>query len=212
MADIDITCPECGNKRSVPDDLAGKKIKCRQCQSIFTVKPPPPKAKAITAKPPAKKTAAQLKKEDDEEVADGKNPYGVQDENLAARCPFCAQLMDPPDAMICLHCGYDMQKRRRVERKITYEITAVDYLLHHIPTFLCFNAIGIIVGFVIFCVINMDDWIVGTFADGVCPASCFQTWCVLFGAYPVWLCGRFIFRRLVWYFHPPEQEKKLTED
>src|SRR5262245_35301771 len=98
MAEIQITCPECGNQRGVPDDLVGKKIKCKKCQSVFTVK-------AAAAKPaaPKKPTAVKaessvipIKKEKEEEKED-RNPYVMKEENLAARCPFCAMLMDPPD-------------------------------------------------------------------------------------------------------------------
>src|SRR5690348_8392198 len=115
MAEIDITCPECGNRRGVPDDLVGKKIKCKKCQSVFTVKapvkatkpaaPPKPVAPAQTEAPP---NVFAIKKEEEKE---DRNPYVMREENLAARCPFCAMLMDPPDSKICLHCGYDMQKR-----------------------------------------------------------------------------------------------------
>jgi len=217
MAEIEITCPECANKRSVPDDLAGKKIKCRKCQSIFTVKAPLPKAKPIAAKPIAAKpagvqtkAAAQIeqKKIDDAEVIDGKNPYIMREENLAARCPFCAELMDPPDSKICLHCGYDMVKRKRRESKVTFERTFGDYVLHHLPTFGCFVAINILVAFDVIGVMLMEEWI----GDAVLPAGCFQLWLIIFSLFPIWKSGRFIFRRLVWNFHPQEKEKKKRED
>src|SRR5262245_54188719 len=123
MADIEITCPECGNKRAVPGDLVGKKIKCKKCQSVFTVKapaPPQPAAKAA-AKPVAKNPSEKVtganpavfgvKKEEEEDAT----PYTMRQEDLAARCPHCALPLDPPDTKICLHCGYHMQHRRRVE-------------------------------------------------------------------------------------------------
>ena len=98
MPEIDITCPECGNRRGVPDDLVGKKIKCKKCQSVFTVKAPAAKP-AKPAKPagpnktaaPPNVTVIPIKKEEEKE---DRNPYVMREENLAARCPFCALLLD----------------------------------------------------------------------------------------------------------------------
>ena len=39
---ITIKCPECGDKRSVPDEFAGKKLKCKNCSAIFRASAPPP--------------------------------------------------------------------------------------------------------------------------------------------------------------------------
>jgi hypothetical protein len=221
MAEIDVTCPECGNRRGVPDDLVGKKIKCKKCQSVFTVKAPvkaskpaPPKP-AAPAKPAAKPPQTEappnvfsIKKEEEKE---DRNPYVMREENLAARCPFCAMLLDPPDAKICLHCGYDMHKRKRVERKIVYHTTAGDYILWHLSTFACMVVFGIVVGVCVFCFINLPDWWSGDAAD-ILPASCFQTWLVIMTLFICWFTGRFVFRKLVWRFHPPEAEKKKGDD
>lgn len=214
MAEIEITCPECSNKRNVPADLIGKKLKCKKCQSIFTVKAPPAakggiKAgdKPAPAKPPAK--AVPVKKDDEE---DDKNPYVMLQEDLSSRCPHCALPLDPPDTKICLHCGYHMQARKRVESKKTYETTAADYLLWHLPTVGCFIAIGIIIGFVVFFIMNTDDILDGSFIEGVLPSGCFDTWCVIFALIPIWFSGRFIFRRLVWKFHPQETIKRVEDD
>ena len=49
MADtIPVTCPECDKSMQVPAKLAGKKIRCKGCETTITV--PAPKA-AKTAKP-----------------------------------------------------------------------------------------------------------------------------------------------------------------
>src|SRR5579871_4394652 len=107
MAEIVITCPACGDKRTVSDDLAGKKIKCHKCQAIYPVKAPPKPAPAPAVKQPAKavpakpaaRAAKPVKAKEEEEDS---NPYTMREENLSIRCPFCAQLLDPPDAKICL--------------------------------------------------------------------------------------------------------------
>ena len=58
---ITIKCPECGDKRSVPDEFAGKKVKCKSCDAVFRASAPPPPAKnceeddEIDEKPRAKR-------------------------------------------------------------------------------------------------------------------------------------------------------------
>lgn len=37
---INIKCPECGDKRSVPDEFAGKKLKCKNCSAVFRAAAP----------------------------------------------------------------------------------------------------------------------------------------------------------------------------
>jgi predicted Zn finger-like uncharacterized protein len=50
---ISITCPKCSSNLRVPDDLAGKKVKCPKCTAVFPVAAP--EQAAITKeKPPAR--------------------------------------------------------------------------------------------------------------------------------------------------------------
>jgi predicted Zn finger-like uncharacterized protein len=56
MADV-IECPKCGGKLRVPDEMAGKRVKCPKCAETFTAgggksEPPPSEEK------PAKKTSS----------------------------------------------------------------------------------------------------------------------------------------------------------
>lgn len=205
MATFDLSCPECGNTSKVPDHLVGKKIKCKKCQTIIVVQPPRTgdKKPAGKATAPAKTTA---KKADDD---DDRNPYIMEDMDLAPRCPHCALLLDPPDTKVCIHCGYHMQKRQRVASRVTYEITAVDYLLWHLPTFGCFLGIMALIGFCVFCGINMNEWIGNDF---FVKPGCFTTWIVIMCLYPMWWMTKFIFKRLVWNFTPPEQESKAKNE
>lgn len=200
MATIDITCEKCSNTSKVPDNLVGKKIRCKKCQNVIAVKAP---AKGADAKSGAKPSDGKKPHDDVDRV-----PYGMQEVNLAARCPHCAQPMDPPDAQICLHCGYHMRKRELVKTKETYEITGVDYLLWHLPTLGCFFGIWFLVGVCVFAGINMGDWVSGSGVDGIVPPGCFTTWLIVMCAYPIWFQIRFVFRRLVWQFTPPEKEKE----
>jgi hypothetical protein len=59
-----ITCPDCGRKLRVPDELVGKKVKCPDCKVKFTG--------GITTKPngqPAKTAPARAKDDDEQRVA-----------------------------------------------------------------------------------------------------------------------------------------------
>src|SRR4051812_48850795 len=64
MAMLVIYCPECQNEIKVPEEAEGKKIRCKECDHVFTVEPPPkakparPAKKAVPAKPAAAKPAA----------------------------------------------------------------------------------------------------------------------------------------------------------
>ena len=46
---IDITCPNCGKTSKGPSDIRGKRIKCKQCETVFQV-PAAPVVKVV-AKP-----------------------------------------------------------------------------------------------------------------------------------------------------------------
>ena len=54
------TCPKCKIKLRVGDDLAGKKIKCPKCATIFPFSAPEGTA-AITANAPASGPASKIK-------------------------------------------------------------------------------------------------------------------------------------------------------
>jgi len=234
---INITCTQCGNASRVPAEAEGKKIRCKQCNAVFVVKsnpkpaatpaaakppaakapsPKAPAANAPAAKPPVKAVQAKVvakKVEDEYEAA--KNPYIMREENLAARCPFCAMSLDPPDSRICLHCGYDMQKRKRVESKKTYEITAGDYFMYHLPTILCFIGFCILITIDVLSLIFAEDIMEGSWFEeeqgkylvkpGIIPL--YVTLISLIGIVP---CVKKIVTRLI-NFTPPEVIKRDTE-
>jgi|DewCreStandDraft_4_1066084.scaffolds.fasta_scaffold239057_1 hypothetical protein len=199
MADIQISCPDCGNKRAVPEQLVGKKIKCKKCQAVFTVKA----ASAKTASAGARE-AIPIKKEDE----DDRSPYALREENLATRCPFCALPIEPPDAKICLNCGYDMLKRRRVDQKVVYERTFGDYLLWHLPTIGLTVLILTIIGVTAYLCIEVYP---AQFEDAILPSGCFQVWTVIVALFVIYFSGKFVLKRLFKEFHPPEQVKRRED-
>ena len=166
----------------VPVAMAGKKIRCKECQTVLTV-PTPGGSKPATAKPAPAKPAGETFKladapkkpvapkkpaaaptpapaakkppvDDDEDD----NPYGITaNEFDTARCPFCAVELDPPDTAICLNCGYDMVQRRRHETKKIEAHTQGDYIKHLLPGIACVIVVLIFIAIIYFSLTNMSD-------------------------------------------------------
>jgi len=158
-----VSCPNCQKAIQVPAEAAGKKIKCKACQHVFTVPgdDPPraavakPVAKPATAKPAVAKPAAASPPpppppaeanapipfadddDDDDDDSAGNKPkaYLVTEDPDAdiPRCPFCAVDLDPPDAKICTNCGYDLTARKRHRTVKTYALTGGDYFKWWLP-------------------------------------------------------------------------------
>jgi hypothetical protein len=225
---IVIACPECKKQIKVPGEVQGKKIRCKGCGAAFTAQPVAAAPKAPAAKPgkspkspqaagPVNTRRDDLMKDFDDE---GPKQYTVISENLAPRCPHCALPMDPPDARICIHCGYDMQKRQRHEHKRTYDQTGTDFFLYWLPAILALIGFFGLVALNIFCWIKMEEWLTGTWiemetagADGkkewLIKPGAFTLYFVLFPSvfYHVWAL-RFCYKRFIKNPWPPEVVKK----
>ena len=120
-----IVCPECGKQIKAPQNVLGKKVRCKFCQAAFVAdadsgKAPPAKpdkantakpAKTKTAKPAKPKSDVPLNRQLDDEEEDGANPYGLVDVSLAPARPECVNVIDE-DQVICLHCGYNLRTRK----------------------------------------------------------------------------------------------------
>lgn len=173
-----IACPECRKQVRVSDEHVGKRVKCKECGTVYPVKkpgaaaPPAPPAKAGAAKtkaaPPAppKPKAAPPPPPEPAKAADGGEEDDPNKYVLAAvndtlpRCPFCAKEMESEDARICLNCGYDTRSRRRPEVKAVYEVTGGERFLWLLPGILCIVAmLGLIVWYLIF-YSNIEDWMI----------------------------------------------------
>jgi hypothetical protein len=227
----------------VPESVFGKKIKCKHCAHAFVVEDPdekPAKAKVKPSKPGA---PAKAKKEpepekpkeepkpapapykfqddDDDEDVPGKaaKPIGLIAEEDVPRCPFCAQELDPPDAKVCLHCGFNNVTRTQAESKKVWAPDFNDYMNHLGPGIIAlFISIGLIVLDIV-CLVNMRDWLTGTFlqkeekgADGdlafyVRPGA-FVTLIIAATIIPILRTGRFAIKRLAIDNKPMEQVKK----
>jgi hypothetical protein len=196
--------------------VRGKKVRCKNCQGVIPV-PAGPDQRITTAKA---KTATET------EAEVGRNPYIITETSLAPRCPHCAYELDPPDSLICLHCGYHMVKRRRVPSVKTYENTAADYLLWWLPGIGMFILGVALIGY---CFLHhfilpgqmlnerdvkeLERYRINPFSDYAkwddATALLFywplQMWLFLILGYLGYRCLKFAFKRLILHFHPPER-------
>ncbi len=224
MADtILITCPECKIQQKGPAALLGKRVKCKSCGSIFTVKATPP-GKVVAASPKksptpkggkARSAAAAAAHAEDEE---GRNPYQISDVVLTPRCPQCAAEMESEDAVICLNCGYNTQTRMRMHTLSTYATTPLEWMLWLAPGILCVLTVLLLLGFITFLwlPVGADAFVAATskaswnlFMDdkGNCGLWV-KIWGSVFAAAAGYVAGRFAVKRLIFNPTPPEKIKR----
>ncbi|MBX9584247.1 MAG: hypothetical protein K2X87_28440, partial [Gemmataceae bacterium] len=170
--------------------------------------PPPP--------PPKPRRPFQ---DDDEDDGQAPKPIQVIHEDDAPRCPHCAKDLDPPDAEICLNCGYNNRTRVQAESRRVYAPTAGDWLAHLGPGVLALLIAGGLIGGTIFAGVNMREWMEGSFLEMdekdlagrkkmLLPPGAFIAGIAVFAALIAIPCLRIAFRRLVLSPKPPEQVKK----
>jgi hypothetical protein len=246
MATVEIQCPECENPLKVPDSVFGKKIKCKQCDHAFVVKDP--NAKAVKPSKPGgggvkpskpggagvkvkkeeepkeepKPAAAPYKPLDDDDDDANQSPITVMDggEDIA-RCPFCAKELDPPDAVICIHCGFNNVTRVQAESKKVWAPDSSDWMNHLGPGILALVLCIGLITFDIICLVNMEEWLRGTFlesdtADVTDPSKkklyvkpgAFIALLWAFTVVPIIGTARFAIKRLAINYRPEEKLKK----
>ena len=143
---IKVTCT-CGSSFAAKDELAGRTVKCPKCSSPLTIPaagptiPAPARAAAPQPQPvgaaaprPAGLTPPAAPLPSSGSVFD---EVGLKQTVAGARmCPGCASPM-PPNAIICIKCGYNAKIGRRMETVKTgsgpdgptgHEATAQDLL------------------------------------------------------------------------------------
>lgn len=172
MADtIDVSCPDCNKKLKVPARFAGKRVKCTGCGTPVSVAAASPVAAAAKPVPteesgarPAEAPAATKENArvtwDDEADSDNA-PMSVVHEEIAPRCPHCAQLLIPPDAIVCVHCGFNSRTRMRAETKKVYEPEPAEWFAHLAPGVLCVIAIVVLLVLDVLCLMDMRYWMEG---------------------------------------------------
>jgi hypothetical protein len=216
---ITVVCPECHKAIQAPADFAGKKVRCKQCGNVFRASPAPPQgaiARTVGGKPPAaannvRPQVAPLAPSTDEDEDDGGgNPYSVKTDGSegVARCPECANEMDGPDAVICLHCGYNTVTRERHSLKKIEHVTDADKFMYLLPGFVCaFAILFLIVVDVLYCALlrpNKDaPWIVDVLGYGGT-----KLWVVISTLFAMAFLARFAVLRLILHPNPPEVERR----
>lgn len=229
-----IACPECGKQVKVSDEHVGKRVKCKQCQAVYPIKPPaaggkgpppppkpkgaPPKNKADEPKADEPKAGYKFAEEGDDDEA---NPYGLEKTNdTLPRCPFCAKEMESHESIICLHCGYNTRTRTRPEVKAVYQHSGMRLFLWWLPGILCvLTMIGLLVFYIIFWM-NIETWMEDswfedekgpppTYVGGLGPGFT-RLYLALFTLACYVPLVRFAIKRLIKENKPPEE--KIKED
>jgi hypothetical protein len=200
------------------------------------VKPSKPGGAGVRAKkPPADPQKAEVKKEepkkeepkpastykfeDDDDDGAKPTPLQVIDEGVdIPRCPHCAKELDPPDARVCIHCGFNTLTRVKAETKKVWEPDANDWINHLGPGILALVISIAILVLNVVVYVNMRDWMTGTFLmkddkgpDGetaffVKPGA-FITFVYAADIMPFLACTRFAIKRLCIEYQPTEKIK-----
>jgi hypothetical protein len=121
-----ITCTACGTVLGIPKaGMPADGLSCNWCGYLNrpAADPKPEPAAARTSAPeaaaprPAREVTSELAQWSDDET--DSLPYAVPPEEIKTRrCEECTKLIDI-HAVVCVHCGYDAEKKQKGER--TYE-------------------------------------------------------------------------------------------
>jgi len=235
MATVDVSCPNCEKTLKVPPSVFGKRVKCKYCEQPFVVRDPdeavasakptkPGKPGKVSAKPaasPPPPPAPEKPKSpflDDDDEADARKIEVVIDD-LDPRCPHCAQLLDPPDAKVCLHCGFNNMTRERAEQKTVWQPDAQDWIMHLLPGIIALVICIALLVLNIIAFIQMREWLGGSFleSDDV-DAAGRKKMHIHPGAFKFLILGisipifvpavKLAYKRLILDYRPPEQIKK----
>jgi hypothetical protein len=216
-----MNCPNCEKSLKIPPAVFGKKIKCKHCGHAFVVrdpdeKPAKPAKPAQPASPPPPPPPVKKPYEDDDE---GPVNITVVEESDTARCPHCAKELDPPDAVVCIHCGFNNVTRAKAETKKVWAPSFEDWAQHLAPGI---TALSICIGLIVFnvnCILNMREWLAGSFLEmDEKDAAGRQRYYIAPGAFifffliisiPAFIpAAKFAYKRLVKEYRPPEKAKK----
>ena len=202
-----ITCPECTKKFKTKTDVAGKKIRCPNCQKIFAVPPAPPDAEAVQAAAPISGSSAvpgRATWDDDEDD----NPYVVKEQDLKPRCPNCANEMADKNATICLYCGYNTLTREWGKTEKVIGHTAGDYVKHLLPGFFSFAFVVLVAcALMYYCVVSPiqfrgNKWLEWTDHESL------RMWSTFIAMFIMWGAGYFAYKRLLIEPKPPDIKKE----
>jgi hypothetical protein len=228
---IATSCPKCGRKVSVRAELEGKKIRCKECQAVYPVT-----VAATTGKPASaeKKVNTKQAAGTKSSPTDESNPYGITGTEESHRCPVCANEMDSPEAIICLHCGFNTQTREASRTRRIHDTTGEDRFMWLLPGILCIVAVFVMLIVWLLYHFALPGWIFGDKwqqvldrpeINGSRNKAAFnellgedswlsilfhygvEVWVVVGFLFLSFLCIRFAIKRLILHPDPPEREK-----
>jgi DNA-directed RNA polymerase subunit RPC12/RpoP len=207
-----VTCPECHKTFKGRQELDGKKIRCKNCQHIFVVtlgeslkidrggEEPEAVRHATAAGAPAKTAPAASAAVADEER------YGVEEMDLRARCPNCANPLVSDDAVVCLECGYNFLTRSVSQTQKTVEATQGDRMTWLMPGLLCVAGIFILIVFCITFCLLLPEMLGPKSILAFMDSEAVRWWTVVAALAIMWWLGRVACNRLILNPTPPEEE------
>jgi DNA-directed RNA polymerase subunit M/transcription elongation factor TFIIS len=203
MPIVNIACPKCEEVFRGSDDVKGTRIRCPQCGFAFVADKFIADDEVAAVKSKAKSKAAV----DDDDDDDDPNPYGVKTLDLSPRCPNCANEMESYDAVICLYCGYNTQKRIVGKTKRVFHQTGWDKFRWLLPGIACLLLILVLILVQHLYILvfgaskrGQEDWVSYLCCEPV------YLWLTMMVCAAVWGTGLFVFKRLVIQPTPPEDE------
>ncbi|MFZ9791263.1 MAG: hypothetical protein ACO3F3_02865 [Gemmataceae bacterium] len=213
-ASIQIACPECGKKLTVSQELLGKKVRCKGCSKVFVATPETPKASLKEEKKETTPSAGSKNQPTDEEEdsENSKNPYGLTETIIVARCPNCANKLLNENDIVCVYCGYNNRTRVIGRTKKTYDVTGKDKFVWLLPGIITGTiALSILIFNIIF-LLKIDGWVEpgpnetdGPWYSFVAHVS-IKLWLVILSLAAIWALGKIAVNRLIFNNKPPEEE------
>jgi len=195
-----VSCPDCKKQYKAPPGAEGKKIRCKACGQTFRVEASPAATKAASKAGLPKSALSPSVDQID------LTPYQVTDQDMTARCPHCAKEMDSEDAVICIHCGYDVRVRQQLKTKRIIELDAADRFRWLLPGLISIAVVLMMLGTVAFLWLglpylaskNASSW--WAFFDHKMT----RVWGTVACLFVIYFAGRLAIDRLILHPSPPE--------
>jgi hypothetical protein len=231
-AGISVTCPKCGKKVTVRAELEGKKIRCKDCKNVCPVKASAGKSSVpAKGKSKAKSAAADAR---DSSGEDDSNPYGITAHEEGYRCPVCANEMDSPEAIVCLHCGFNIETRQPARTRHILDTTPEDRFMWLLPGILAVLGVPVMIVIWVLYHFSLPYWIFGDKWDEVLDAPeihgsrnrlagderlgqdswysflfhyGIEVWLIVAILFGMFFAIKFAIQRLILHPEPPEMEK-----
>src|SRR5204862_201183 len=121
--------------------------------------PSPPRSEP---KPPEKKGPFADDDDDDDVPGQAARAIDVVKESDAPRCPHCAKDLDPPDAEVCIHCGFNNKTRIKAETRKVIAWDTADWIMHLLPGIIALLIVIALIVLDIYCWVNMRGWLEGS--------------------------------------------------